>query len=62
LGREPDVAEHRIVAIDRFQIDQRELAALRARHGAHHRRDRDLAMRVEKGALAAGGFALDQRK
>ncbi len=62
VGHQGRFTQHGIIAIDRFQFDQRELAVLRAHHGAQRRRRGDFAPCVEVGALGRRGFALDQRK
>jgi hypothetical protein len=60
IGR--NCAEQRIGGIDRLDLDQGGTAVGGARHGPRRGGDGDGAVAVEKGALVAARFALDQRK
>ena len=53
-------AEHRVGAIDRLELDQRQPAVGCARHGAQRRRHRQRPAGAQKRDLIGLGFALDQ--
>ncbi len=59
---ERELAEHRVGAVDRLDLDQRQAAIGRARHAAQRGDRRDLAARTKEIDFLGLGFALEQRK
>ena len=59
---ERELAQHRIGAVDRLDLDQRQMAIGGARHAAQRGDRRDLAARAQEGDFLGLGLALEQRE